>query len=172
MAVVNDPYVERQILGAMLRDADTAAEIVDLRALRPSDFRTPEHRLIADAIFDMRAFNREISIPAVASWLTQKEQLGLVGGEKYLGELRENAGNGQSATTDLLAMSARRDLMELGALLSIEANDSSRPFEDVLNNAEQRLLEIRRQGSNEAHAIGDALNGFWDKFQRQANGEL
>ena len=171
MAVVSDPFVERQILGAMLRDGDAAAEFVDLHTLQPSDFVTPEHRLIADAIFDMRAFNRQVSIPAVASWLTQKEQLGLIGGESYLDELRENAGDIRGASSDLLAMSARRDLMELGALISIEANDGSRPIEEVIDRAEQRLLEVRRQGNTEARAIGDMLGGFWDKFQRQAQGE-
>lgn len=170
MAAISDPFVERQILGAMLRDSDTAAEVVDLNTLRPSDFVTPEHRIIAEAIFDMRAFNRQISRPSVASWLTQREQLGLVGGANYLGELVENAGDVNHATSDLLILSARRDLMELGALISIEANGGS-PVDQVIENAEQRLYAMRRQGNNEARAIGDMLGGFWDRFQRQAQGE-
>jgi replicative DNA helicase len=170
MAALNDPFLEQQILGALLHSPDRAADAVEQNILRPSDFVVPENRLIANAIFDMRTWNRDVSVPGLASWLIQKDQLDLVGGRSYLDDLHQNGGS-LDRVNDLLALSSRRDLRELGALISLEAVDEQRSVDQVIDRAEERLFSMRRRGANEVHAIGDFVGNFMDRITKQREGD-
>ncbi len=120
----------------------------------------------------MRAFSRDISVLSVASWLTNKDSLYLIGGREYLDDLVEQAGAYQDALTDLLAYSVRRELQQTGALISIEAANEGITADQAIDNAEQRLMNVRRRGANEVHVLGDYADHFLSRIHRQREGDF
>jgi len=64
-----DPYREMQALGTLLTDPTLMVQVVGNQLIRLDDFHTPEHQLIAQAVFQLDREGRPISPASVASVL-------------------------------------------------------------------------------------------------------
>lgn len=167
-----DSHAEREVLGVILHDPDDAlAELAATCPLQASDFFVPEHRLIADAIYQLDAEGRAITEMSIASYLETENQLESIGGIEFIQSLRRYAGNLEDAANRILARTMRRSMINAGALIIAKARQENISEDDLMFQAEDELMKIRQRQQHNVLTIGDMLNLFGETFERRLAGE-
>lgn len=138
-----DIEAEKAVLGSMLKSRDARADAGE--ALRADDFYLKEHREIFMTMLDMDQKGTGIDITTVYSALKQRKTADMVGGITYLSRLMDEAivpSNARYYAETVADKSKMRKLIEEAESIRDAAYSSELPPEDILDNAEQRILEI------------------------------
>lgn len=154
-----DIEAEKAVLGAMLKSTDARADVAEL--LYPEDFYLKEHREIYTTMLDMERRGTGIDITTVYSALKQRKTADMVGGMTYLGKLMDDAivvSNAKYYAEIVSDKSKMRQLIEEAESMRDAAYSGELPPEDILDNAEQRILNIanKTQRSQYMH-INDVI---------------
>lgn len=134
---------EKAVLGSMLKSQDAAADVVDL--LKPHDFYLKEHQEIFKVMYDMFAKNTAIDLRTTFSELKDRKLADLVGGLTYLNRLSDEAivpSNAKYYAETVLNKSKMRQLIHEADKIKESAYSNELPPEDILDHAEQRIMEI------------------------------
>ena len=138
-----DVEAEKAVLGSMLKSRDARADAGEI--LRPEDFYLKEHSEIFLTMMDMEQKGTGIDITTVYSALKQRKTADMVGGMTYLSRLMDEAivpSNARYYAATVADKSKMRKLIEEAEVIRDAAYSSELPPEDILDNAEQRILEI------------------------------
>jgi len=138
-----DIDAEKAVLGAMLKSADARADVSEM--LLPDDFYLKEHKEIYLTMLDMDRRGTGIDITTVYSALKQRKTADMVGGMTYLGKLMDDAivvSNAKYYAEIVSDKSKMRQLIEEAESMRDAAYSGELPPEDILDNAEQRILNI------------------------------
>lgn len=139
---------ESAVLGSILYDNRAFFRVEDL--LKKEDFYAPAHQAIFDFI------QSRISAGGVADGVTARthfegaERLDEIGGAGYLAELYDHAAFGPEVpdyARIIQDLARRRDLLLAGQELASGAE--TQRAEDLLDDHERKIEEIRAQGSSE-----------------------
>ena len=154
-----DIEAEKAVLGAMLKSADARADVTEI--LLPEDFYLKEHKEIYITMLDMERRGTGIDITTVYSALKQRKTADMVGGMTYLGKLMDDAivvSNAKYYAEIVSDKSKMRQLIEEAESMRDAAYSGELPPEDILDNAEQRILNIanKTQRSQYMH-INDVI---------------
>ncbi len=146
-----DIEAEKAVLGSMLKNQDARAEVSAV--LRADDFYLKEHQEIYRTMAEMSQKGTGVDITTVYSALKQRKTADMVGGITYLSRLMDEAivpSNARYYADTVAEKSRMRQLITEAEAIRDAAYSSELPPDEILDNAEQRILEIahRSQRSN------------------------
>ncbi|MFN9872281.1 MAG: DnaB-like helicase N-terminal domain-containing protein, partial [Cyanobacteriota bacterium] len=131
---------EEAVLGGILLDPDAIGRVADV--LRPEAFYLGAHREIYRTALMLHGQGKPTDLTAMAAWLADTGQLEKVGGTGRLTELVERTLS--TASIDQVARLVmdkflRRRLIRSGNEVIQLGFDQSKPMEQVLDEAEQKI---------------------------------
>src|ERR1700686_138038 len=139
---------ERSLLGSMLRDNLIIPEVVNL--VKADHFYVFGHQKIYDAITKLNDDGgKPADLVTVAEWLSQEKLLDEIGGPAYLFDLWDaapSAAHYHQYAEIIRQKAIVRNLIHACTELQAEALDQSQPANELLDNAERRILEIAEMG--------------------------
>lgn len=155
----HDIEAEMAVLGAMLKSQDARADVTGV--LRPDDFYLKEHQEIFRTMIDMEQKGTGIDITTVYSALRQRKTAELVGGITYLSRLMDETivvSNAKYYADTVSDKSKMRQLITEAEKIRESAYSDELPPEDILDNAEQRILEISHKAQRSRYTdISDVI---------------
>jgi len=163
-----DRVNERALLGAMLRSNHCIGEVCQL--VRESDFTDQANLYLYRALVALYDAGKPTDLASVADWLAQMKLINSVGYDT-IAKLFENAPTSHAASHyagRIREASVIRSL--IGAANDILSESSSRtaPASELLERAEQRILEIASVGTAGACVhISEALHGAADRIDER-----
>ena len=140
----HDLDAERAVLGALLREPELCDDVV--MVLRdPDDFYHDAHRRIYSHLMKMRSDNSKIDLLLLVNNLKTTDELDLVGGQYYLGEMMTAVPI--SAHADHYAKIVRekatlRNLIHTGSEIVRDAYAPETQAQDLLNQAASRMNRL------------------------------
>ena len=138
-----DIEAEKAVLGSMMQSEDAVADVID--KLQPKDFYLKEHQLIYETFVNMYRRSIAIDLTTTYSQLSKQKLQEMVGGMSYLGRLSSDAivpANAKYYADIVLAKSQLRRLIAEADLIKSKAYDGKGSSEEILDFAEQRIMEI------------------------------
>lgn len=163
-----DHDAEREVLGAMLTDADSIRE-AQRAGLTEAAFHWQRHRLICRTLYDCA--DSDGLLVDVVSALEKRDELAAVGGKLYLATLMEHAVATKSAPANvrkLLELKRRRDALEASRTLAdLMRSPGDTPIEELLA---QSAATLQRLAGGSAGAV-DLVAGAQRFMQREVTPE-
>ncbi len=157
---------EQTVLGAVLIDKNAIFRVADL--LVPSDFYSPQHERIYEAILSLYEKHQPIDVLSLTTYLKEKETLKDVGGSTYLAELTNqvsSASHVQHYATIVKEKKILRDLVKASAEIAENVFNSSGEIEDLLDDVEQKILSISQKSlPNNFTALKDDLASAYERI--------
>ncbi len=155
-----DIEAEKAVLGAMLKDRDARADVVEI--LRPEDFYIKEHEEIYNTMLSLEQKAIGVDLNTVRSALHDRKTLELVGGVAYLGKLLDDAivvSNAKFYAKTVANKSKMRQLIAESEKIRESAYSSTDSPEDILDRAEQRIMEIAQKSQKTSYVnISDVIH--------------
>lgn len=154
-----DIEAEKAVLGSMLKNRDARADVSAL--LRAEDFYLKEHQELFRTMIEMDQKGTGIDITTVYSALKQRKTAEMVGGITYLSRLMDEAivtSNAKYYAETVSDKSKMRQLINEAESIRDAAYSSELPPEDILDSAEQRILEIAHKAQRSRYVdINDVI---------------
>ncbi|MFM7435994.1 MAG: replicative DNA helicase, partial [Vulcanococcus sp.] len=137
---------EEAVLGGILLDPDAIGRVADV--LQPEAFYLTAHREIYRTALMLHSQGKPTDLTAMSAWLADTGNLEKVGGSGRLVELVERTLS--TASIDQVARLVmdkylRRQLIRSGNEVIRLGFDQSKPMEQVLDEAEQRIFAISQE---------------------------
>lgn len=154
-----DLDAEKAVLGSMLKSQDAVADVIEI--LRAEDFYLKEHQEIFKVMVEMFAKSIAIDLMTTYSELKSKKLAELVGGLTYLSKLMDEAvvySNAKFYANTVADKSKMRQLIGEADTIKSSAFSEEIPPEDILDAAEQRIMEIAHKSQRSNYVdINDVL---------------
>jgi replicative DNA helicase len=135
--------VEEAILGGILLDPEAYGRVAELMV--PKAFYIPAHGHIYQAAIELHAAGKPTDLLNVSNWLADNNLLEKIGGQTKLVQLVErtvSAVNVDALAVLLMDKFIRRELIQAGGTVSNLGYDTGQTLEQVLDQAEQKVLNI------------------------------
>ncbi len=145
-----NPDAEKAVLGAMILDSRAVDTVMPL--LRSIDFYQTEHKLIYQALIELRDTATNIDLLSLSKKLTLSGDLEKVGGASYLSVLTGSvptSANAEYYANLVRDASILRSLITLGQDVTARCYEPSAESKVVLEQTEKRILEIA--GNRQSH---------------------
>ncbi len=137
---------EQSVLGALLIDKNAIVKTADI--LHPDDFYSPAHEHIYAAALELYEKHQPVDIQSVTNRLKEKKLLADVGGSGYLAELTDRVATASHVEHFAHIVKQKRvlrDFIRASAEITESAFNPSGEFEDMLDNIEQKILNISQK---------------------------
>ena len=160
-----DIEAEKAVLGSMLKNQDARADVNAI--LKAEDFYLKEHQEIFRTMFDMDQKGTGIDITTVYSALKQRKTADMVGGITYLSRLMDEAivpSNARYYAETVSDKSKMRQLITEAEAIRDAAYTSELPPQDILDSAEQRILEIAHKSQRNNYV--DVNNVLYENIRQ------
>ena len=165
--MLNSVGWERAVIGTALHDPQSM-ELAD--DLLPADFT--DERM--DIWAEMLALHRlgALDQRALIESMRQRELLG-ADVEERLTELLEYRGEAmEEYSRRVLSASNKRQLIQISGMIIADAQDNNIPDDEAFDNAERRLLTLRRNRSQEMGVpLGSIIGAFQTRQEKFLSGE-
>ncbi len=139
---------EAAVLGAMLLEPRTVPTVIAL--LRPENFYLQAHRRVYQAILRLFEQNSPTDIVTVTAELQRTKELDAVGGPAFLSALLDSVlttANCEEHARIVLEKSIQRQLIQTATEIVQAGFDEERSAAELLEEAEQKIFEIREAGA-------------------------
>jgi replicative DNA helicase len=158
---------EQAVLGAVLLEAN--ALVTAMEQIGSEDFYSSAHQRIFEAMTELAEENEPVDLITLTARLQDKGQLEEIGGVTYLTKLANavpTAANVDYYAQIVAEKSLLRKLIRAATQIVSRGYSSSDDVSEILNEAEQRILEIsnRRSGSGFV-AIRDVLMEVFERVE-------
>lgn len=157
---------EKAVLGSIMLRPGSLFEITD--ALSAESFYAEKHRIIYNAMVELSLKNEPIDFLSLSTRLKEKKLLDSVGGSSYLTELANLVPS--SANIKHYAQSVQkkyilRSLIEAADHISeLGMRDGEDDIEEVLNEAEKRIMGVSSPKTQNFVAIKDVLPEIFEQI--------
>jgi len=169
----NAVEVEEAVLGALLLEKDSFF-IVDM-ILNEDCFYKEEHKIVYSAIKELNQKNEPCDILSVTNFLRKKGKLNDVGGAYYIAWLTNRVGSGVNIEYHSKIVKEqwiKRELINIGSRLMMEAYDNQVEAYDILDKAGYYLSKIETgQNSSSLKTAAQLSKEVWDYSIKVAAGE-
>src|SRR5215831_5858536 len=138
---------ERSVLGSMLRDNGVIGDV--LQIVREENFYLDAHQKIFKAIIALYDRGHPVDLVMLAELLKEQKYIEDVGGYSYLGELWDaapTAANAEYYAKIVRDKAVVRNLIHAGTEILRDAYDQAQPADELLGDAERKILEIAEKG--------------------------
>jgi replicative DNA helicase len=158
---------EAAVLGAMLLEPRTVPTVVEY--LRPPHFYLGAHRKVYEAILHLFEHDSPTDIVTVTSELKRMKEFEAVGGQQFLSGLLDTVlttANCEEHAKLVLERAVQRQLIQTATEIVQAGYDEGRRADQLLEEAEQRIFEIRETGDRSGFA---ELKGLLDTEAERIN---
>ena len=159
---------EQAVLGAMMLDHN--AVVAAMEKLSPNDFYREVHRTIFEAMSNLHRENKEVDVITLPEELRRMKKLDEVGGLEYilsLPNLVATAANVEFHAGIVAEKALARNIISTCTELTAAAYDGEREPEDLLDDAERKILQIsesKRRG--DFSPVGVVVEETLDKITK------
>ena len=159
---------EQAVLGAMMLDHN--AVVAAMEKLSPNDFYREVHRTIFEAMSRLHRENKEVDVITLPEELRRMKKLDEVGGLEYilsLPNLVATAANVEFHAGIVAEKALARNIISTCTELTAAAYDGEREPEDLLDDAERKILQIsesKRRG--DFSPVGVVVEETLDKITK------
>ncbi len=146
-----DIEAEKCVLGCVFLDNAAILKVVEI--LAPEDFHRQAHAAIYRTMLDLFNRNEPIDLITVHAALKERELLEQIGGAAYLAELAHyvpTAANVTYYANIVREKSILRRLIMASTEIASRCYEANEPVEDLLEEAERAIFEIRAQGNRQS----------------------
>lgn len=169
-----DVDAERAVLGAILLDNTTLDQAME--ALSPGDFFLRSHQVIYERMTELGSSARQIDPITLQDELRREGQLEVAGGPAYLSQLYDGLprfSNIENYCQIVRGKAILRALINEAHAIASKAFDGGETPEQILEDAERRILRIRDRGEQTQFIKADqvASEVLADLERRQEMGE-
>ncbi len=167
-----DVAAEQSVLGGMMLSKDAIADVVE--QLRGSDFYRPAHEMVYDAVLDLYGRGEPADAITVAATLTQRGQLGRVGGQSYLHTLISavpTAANAGYYARIVRERAVLRRLVEAGTkIVQLGYAADGGDVDGLVNSAQAEVYAVTERTVSEDYVpLGDVLEGTIDEIEASSH---
>jgi replicative DNA helicase len=161
---------ERCLLGGMLRDNIAINDVVQL--VRTENFYFDAHQKVFQGILALNDKANPVDLVTLAEWLREQKYVEDIGGYPYLAELWEAAPT--AANVEYYAKIVRekaivRNLIHAGNEILRDAYDQAQPADELLGDAERKILEVAEIGITGQHVtIQEAIHDAYERIDARA----
>ena len=159
---------EQAVLGAMMLDHN--AVIVALEKLDARDFYREVHRVIFEAMVQLHKENQEIDVITLPEELKRMKKLDDVGGLEYILSLPNmvaTAANIEYHAKIVSEKALARSIITTCTNLTTEAYDGEKTSEDLLDEAERKILQLSSDRNRGDFApVGTIVEATLDKITK------
>lgn len=160
---------EKSVLGAILLDQEAYYEASEV--LRPDDFYLERHRLIWEAIQDIKSQNGQADIVTISALLEEKGQLETVE-RSYLASLISTVPSALHVSHYarlVEAASIRRRMVQAANEIARLAYNQKLSVDRVLTEAEKQVFNVsERRLTNYIQPIDRVLSDYYDRLEELA----
>ncbi len=156
---------EKSLLGAVLIDEEVLADVSE--HVKPADFYEKRHGIIFDGMMRLYEKHKPVDLLTLTDELNKKDELELIGGSAYLGELTNYVPTAAHAATyaEMVAAAAvRRRLIKASADISELGFDEDTTTQELLEKAEAELFSVSDQSLKQDLASLESI--LTDSFDR------
>ena len=159
---------EQAVLGAMMLDHN--AVIAAMEKLTPNDFYREVHRIIFEAMEHLHHDNKEIDVITLPEELRRMKKMDDVGGIEYilsLPNLVATAVNIEYHANIVAEKALARNLITTCTDLTAAAYDGEKEPEDLLDDAERRILQLsENKNRGDFSPVGAVVEETLDKITK------
>lgn len=159
---------EQAVLGAMMLDHN--AVIAAMEKLTPNDFYREVHRIIFEAMEHLHHDNKEIDVITLPEELRRMKKMDDVGGIEYilsLPNLVATAANIEYHANIVAEKALARNLITTCIDLTAAAYDGEKEPEDLLDDAERRILQLsENKNRGDFSPVGAVVEETLDKITK------
>lgn len=168
-----DVSAEMAVLGSILLLPDICNDLV--LSLKPDDFYDDANRKLYQHMTNMVELGQKVDVTLLVNRLKTAEDYDLIGGSAYLAKLANcvpNAAHAAYYSEIVVKKSTFRKLIEASTSVLRDAYDETSDANELLGQAEQRILSIQDQrGGNNAESIGQLLTKAMERVDARMKGE-
>ncbi len=141
---------EESVIGSIMLDKNAIVKIADI--LVPTDFYNEKNQLIFEVIHELYNEQSPLDVLNISSRLKEKSLLKTIGGRTYLTELIDGV---PSASNIVSYANLVKNKASLRRLISVAADivemgyEESRPIDEIMDNAQQKLFAISQNSSKQ-----------------------
>lgn len=165
----NVEELEAQILGAILIDNDIINDLIQL--LNTDHFYKNAHSIIYQAMIQLDGRHEPIDAVTLKEELQRMDKLKDIGGVEYIIDLISNissSANAEQHARIILEKYILRKLISISGQIITRCFDKTSNTFNVLDEAEQRILEISEMLSKKKIiVVGNEIEGFIKILQKQ-----
>lgn len=159
---------EQAVLGAMMLEHN--AVVAAMEKLRPSDFYRDVHKTIFEAMEHLHHDNKEVDVITLPEELRRMKKLDDVGGLEYvlsLPNLVATAANIEYHANIVADKALARNIITTCTELTSEAYEGEKESEDLLDDAERRILQISESNrKGDFSPVGVVVEETLDKITK------
>lgn len=159
---------EAAVLGAMLLDPDAVPVVI--QHLKPEHFYLRAHGVVYQAITSLFEQRVPVDITTVTAELKRMKEFDAIGGTPFLAGLEGTiltTAHCEEHARLVLEKAVQRQLIQTATEIVRAAYDESRRAEELLNEAEQKIFELRESGYRRGFDhIKDLLMREWERAER------
>jgi replicative DNA helicase len=161
---------ENAVLGAMLLNPDAVARVLEVLSSSPEHFYLDAHRKIYQAVVTTFDSNQPTDAVTVAAELKRMKELDNVGGMPYLSGLLDavvTAAHCEEHARLILEKSIQRQLIQTATEIVQQSYDEGRRAHELLDEAEQKIFEIRQAGTRKGfEQVKSLLMGEMERIEQ------
>lgn len=158
---------EKSLLGAVLIDEETLADITEHVTLR--DFYEKRHSMIYDAMMRLYEKRKPVDLLTLTDELKRKKELEEVGGSAYLTELTNyvpTSAHAESYAEIVAQKAVRRRLIKASAEISEMGFNEDSTTQELLQQAEAELFSVSDQSlKQDLVSIEEILTDSFDRME-------
>jgi replicative DNA helicase len=163
-----DVAAEQSVLGGMMLSKDAIADVIEV--LRGNDFYRPAHELVYDAILDLYGRGEPADAVTVSAHLTNRGDLGRVGGAPYLHTLISSvptAANAGYYARIVRERAVLRRLVEAGTkIVQLGYATTGGDVDDIVNAAQAEVYAVTERRTSEDYLpIGQIIEPTVDEIE-------
>ncbi len=156
-----DVAAEQSVLGGMLMSKDAIADVIEV--LRGTDFYRPAHEAIYEAILDLYGRGEPADAVTVAAELTNRGELGRIGGAPYLHTLLSSvptAANAGYYARIVRERAVLRRLVDAGTrIVQLGYAADGGDVDELVNTAQAEVYAVTEQRTSEDYVpLKDIIN--------------
>lgn len=168
LSIPYDIEAEQALLGAVIEDNETLAEIASV--LSPTSFYKPSHQHIFRAMLELMDLQQPIDEVILGDQLRSLNQLDESGGYAYLAELVDcvpSSGNVVYYAKIIQEHALLRELISTTTEIGRKSRDPEQNITELLSEAENKITEISTRSTEQKYAhIKDILAGSFKRLEK------
>jgi len=161
---------ERGVIGSVLRDNQVLSDL--LQIIRPDNFYFDAHQKLFAVILELYNNGKPVDLVILHEALKSRKQLEDIGGATYLAELWDaapTAANAEYYARIVREKALVRNLIHTSTELLRDAYDGVTGADELLGQAERRILEIAEKGTTgETFTLERTLTEAFDRIDERA----
>ena len=170
----NNLEAEQAVLGALLLEWDSVGTVQ--KYLTPEKFYSLQNQKIYSAILELSNRGVRGDLISLTELLSERGELESSGGASYIADLTNKvptSANVEYYAQLVLDQAIRRDLISTAANLVMYAHDETKPYAEVLEDAQKNIFQLTDISSRQSfktpdQLVNEAIDNIYKLYERKS----